>query len=127
MAAPSQQQQGDDSESDEDAPENRPRNYVAGSVPTLPDSLRQWTLRPANSQIYVPYWTDPAWDPEIAVHQSGLYERPKVSAQAQDDAVAELRPAILPRDAALFPTPYARYDIFLIACVKSDIQQHWKS
>lgn len=104
-----QQQQGNISESDEDAPDNRPSNYVAPTISTpLPDSisLRAWRDRPANSPTYVPYWTDPAWDPRLEISGSGRQERERFG-----DVKALSRPAILPEDEARFPTPYARYGI----------------
>lgn len=96
------------SDSDEDAPENRPSSYVAPDLPIRAprnDPLLSWRSRPANSLTYVPYWTDPLWDPRMELSLSGTQERERFG-----DAIHLSRPAVLPKDEARFPTPFARYD-----------------
>lgn len=103
-----EQESADVSDRIEDTPDQRPKGYVAPKLPlhvSLDYILRPWRDRPANSLTYVPFWTDPSWDRRMQISMSGRQEK-----RLYSDEPTISRPAVLPRDEARFPTPYARYD-----------------
>lgn len=106
------------SESDEDAPDHRPLQYKLNLAQAF--HHREWTEfaalgnhppfspavptdREVSGLVHVPYWTDETWTPGIEVSADGRTQKPFMG-----EPKNFMRPAILPRDEARFPTSYAR-------------------
>lgn len=70
-------------------------------------SLTQWNRRAEadGSGKFVPYWTDPEWDPQshLEISADETHTRP-----TWGQAAVTARPALLSSDALKLPTQYAR-------------------
>lgn len=106
------------SDSDEDAPEHRPRGFTASPTDTISQLTDLFAPRPRaqerprGSQAYIPYWSDPAWTPELAISGDGRLEYPTTF--GNPDNIDYTRPALLPSDIPRLPTEYALYAHFCL-------------
>lgn len=64
---------------------------------------------------YLPYWSDPAWQPDIVVNAEGSWQRAK---KAGDGVAAGMRSALLEDELRnQNPTEYAKYVGDVLDCV----------
>lgn len=89
-------------------PDQRPSKGAGGAHRPAITSRQPPPKQPGDGSwdfvVYVPEWTDPAWDPAW----ERIYGTDKKKARPQLDVLQSLRPALRPEDAVRNPTPYAR-------------------